>query len=280
MLIFTKISDLRAFLSVERENGHKIGFVPTMGALHSGHLSLVETAKKSCDCVLVSIFVNPTQFNDKKDLERYPRNIKADSDLLESVNCHAVFIPSVEEIYPNEEKVSFDFGGLDKVLEGSHRPGHFNGVAQVVKRLFEITEPDQAFFGMKDMQQLMIIQALVKKMGSKIDIVAVPTMREKSGLAMSSRNALLNETERMAAALLSQLLFKAKEMHHSGKSANEIKQLAIKEFASNPIYQLDYFSICEKEDLKEVVSFETGKEYIALVACFVGKIRLIDNLTL
>lgn len=280
MLIFTKISDLRAFLAFERKTGRKVGFVPTMGALHSGHLSLIETASKQCDVVLASIFVNPTQFNDKKDLERYPRTVEADLELLRTTSCHAVFTPSVEEIYPKEETVSFDFGQLDKVLEGSHRPGHFNGVAQVVKKLFEITEPDKAFFGMKDMQQLMIIQALVKQMNIKTEIIPCPTLRESDGLAMSSRNRLLNEKERMSATLIPKILFEAKENYDKGNTPEQIKMIVQKKFSSDPIYKLDYFAICEKQSLKEISSFEKDKEYIALIACFVGKIRLIDNLIL
>lgn len=280
MLIFTKISELRDFLAYERKKGRKIGFVPTMGALHAGHLSLIEIAAKQCDLVLASIFVNPTQFNDKKDLERYPRTVEADENLLRSVPCDAVFIPSVKEMYPEEENVSFDFGELEKVLEGKYRPGHFNGVAQVVRKFLLITEPDKAFFGMKDMQQLMIIQALVRQMKIKTEIVACPTLREADGLAMSSRNKLLNTEERKAAVLLSQFLQEAKQSYRNGVSPMEIKKMVEKALSSNSIYKPDYFAICERQNLKETDSFEKDREYIALIACFVGKIRLIDNLIL
>lgn len=280
MLIFTKISELRDFLAPERKKGRKIGFVPTMGALHAGHLSLVETAAKQCDLVLASIFVNPTQFNDKKDLERYPRTIEEDKNLLRTVPCDAVFIPSVEEMYPKEENTSFDFGDLEKVLEGKHRPGHFNGVAQVVRKFLLITEPDKAFFGMKDMQQLMIIQELVKQMKIKTEVIPCPTLREADGLAMSSRNSLLNTEERKAAVLLSRLLLDAKQNYQKGISAKEIKEKVEKALSTNSIYKPDYFAICEKQNLMEIDSFEKGREYIALIACYVGKIRLIDNLIL
>lgn len=280
MLIFTKISELRDFLASERKKGREIGFVPTMGALHAGHLSLVETAAKQCDLVLASIFVNPTQFNDKKDLERYPRTIEEDKNLLRTVPCDAVFIPSVEEMYPKEENVSFDFGELEKVLEGKHRPGHFNGVAQVVRKFLLIVEPDKAFFGMKDMQQLMIIQELVMQMKIKTEVIPCPTLRETDGLAMSSRNSLLNTEERKAAVLLSRLLLEAKQNYQKGISPKEIKEKVEKALSTNSIYKPDYFAICEKQNLKEINSFEKGREYIALIACYVGKIRLIDNLIL
>ena len=280
MLIFTKISELRDFLASERKKGREIGFVPTMGALHAGHLSLVEIAAKQCDLVLASIFVNPTQFNDKKDLERYPRTIEEDKNLLRTVPCDAVFIPSVEEMYPKEENVSFDFGELEKVLEGKHRPGHFNGVAQVVRKFLLIVEPDKAFFGMKDMQQLMIIQELVMQMKIKTEVIPCPTLRETDGLAMSSRNSLLNTEERNAAVLLSRLLLEAKQNYQKGISPKEIKEKVEKALSTNSIYKPDYFAICEKQNLKEINSFEKGREYIALIACYVGKIRLIDNLIL
>lgn len=280
MLIFTKISELRDFLASERKKGREIGFVPTMGALHAGHLSLVEIAAKQCDLVLASIFVNPTQFNDKKDLERYPRTIEEDKNLLRTVPCDAVFIPSVEEMYPKEENVSFDFGELEKVLEGKHRPGHFNGVAQVVRKFLLIVEPDKAFFGMKDMQQVMIIQELVMQMKIKTEVIPCPTLREADGLAMSSRNSLLNTEERKAAVLLSRLLLEAKQNYQKGISPKEIKEKVEKALSTNSIYKPDYFAICEKQNLKEINSFEKGREYIALIACYVGKIRLIDNLIL
>lgn len=267
-------------MASERKKGREIGFVPTMGALHAGHLSLVEIAAKQCDLVLASIFVNPTQFNDKKDLERYPRTIEEDKNLLRTVPCDAVFIPSVEEMYPKEENVSFDFGELEKVLEGKHRPGHFNGVAQVVRKFLLIVEPDKAFFGMKDMQQVMIIQELVMQMKIKTEVIPCPTLREADGLAMSSRNSLLNTEERKAAVLLSRLLLEAKQNYQKGISPKEIKEKVEKALSTNSIYKPDYFAICEKQNLKEINSFEKGREYIALIACYVGKIRLIDNLIL
>jgi pantoate--beta-alanine ligase len=280
VLIFTKIEELQAFLKKESNNGKTIGFVPTMGALHVGHSSLIAHAKKQCSLVVCSIFVNPAQFNDPKDLERYPRTPERDKEKLIKAACDVLFIPTVNEVYPNKEQNSFDFGDLDEILEGKFRPGHFNGVAQVVSRLFEIVKPEKAFFGMKDFQQLIIIEKLVEKLKLKIEIIRCPTKREENGLAMSSRNALLNEVEKKEALVLSKALKQTLKLFNAGKSLSEIKKEILTSLQENKNIELEYFEICNPTNLQNVESFEENKQYIALVACFIGKIRLIDNIIL
>jgi pantoate--beta-alanine ligase len=280
VLIFTGIHELEAFVSSRKSQGQTIGFVPTMGALHAGHISLLNYSKKDCQISICSIFVNPTQFNDKNDLERYPRTPEADLRLLEEAGCDAVFMPTVKEIYPEKDERAFDFGYLDKILEGVHRPAHFNGVAQVVSRLFDVVRPHRAYFGSKDYQQVMIIKALVKMLKLNIEIIACPTLREKDGLAMSSRNTLLSPEERKAASIIPALMREAKMMREKGKSVSGIKNFVSEKLSSNGIYRLDYFAVCDAETLKEINSFGETPLPIALIACFVGKIRLIDNLTL
>jgi pantoate--beta-alanine ligase len=277
MLIFKEIAQLKAFLSDKKSEGKTIGFVPTMGALHPGHVSLIALSKKQCDITVCSIFVNPTQFNDKKDLDRYPRTPENDVKLLEKANCDMIFIPSVEEIYPDPVKETFDFGYLNTTLEGKFRPGHFNGVAQVVKRFFTIVEPDKAFFGSKDYQQVMIIKALVKLMHLPIEIVPCPILREPDGLAMSSRNALLNAEERITASLIPKIMLEARGLvKTSGIEA--AKCFVQEQTATNPLMRLDYYEICEADNLRIIQVLEKNKSYISVIAVFVGRIRLIDNL--
>jgi pantoate--beta-alanine ligase len=277
MLIFKEIAQLKAFLLRKKSEGKTIGFVPTMGALHPGHVSLIALSKKQCDITVCSIFVNPTQFNDKKDLERYPRTPEKDVNLLEKADCDILFTPSVEEIYPEPVKETFDFGYLNTTLEGKFRPGHFNGVAQVVKRFFTLVEPDKAFFGSKDYQQVIIIKALVKLMHSPIEIVPCPILREPDGLAMSSRNALLNTEERATASLLPKIMQEARDLvKTSGVEA--AKRFVEEQTAANPLMRLDYYEVCEADDLKIAEQLENGRAYISVIAVFVGRIRLIDNL--
>ncbi len=280
MKIITKIAELQLFLTEKRLQNKKIGFVPTMGALHLGHISLIYESKKTTDLTVCSIFVNPTQFNDKVDLEKYPRMPKKDAELLEAANCDFLFLPDVSEIYPEKDVRTFDFGYLDSILEAAFRSGHYNGVAQVVSRLFDIVKPDVAFFGIKDYQQIMVVKALVKQLKLPIKIVAIPILRDKDGLAMSSRNLLLNEEERKAATLLYKLLKKSKLLKNEGKSVSDIKYYVANQLSLNLIYKLDYFAICDADTLKEEFEFAKGRTYVALTACFVGKIRLIDNLML
>ena len=277
MLIFTKITEIQAFLSSLKKQKKTAGFVPTMGALHTGHVSLIQQSKKHCDVTVCSIFVNPTQFNDKKDLDRYPRMPEKDVQLLKDATCDVLFMPSEDEMYPKKEKEVFDFGYLDVILEGKYRPGHFSGVAQVVKRFFEIVNPNKAFFGSKDYQQVMIVKALVKQMNSGIEIIACPILRESDGLAMSSRNALLNEEERKVAALIPKLMQEAnKQVKTHGVDAASI--FVEKEISLNPLMKLDYYAVCNADDLMPTMSLLPNTPLISLIAVFVGKIRLIDNL--
>jgi pantoate--beta-alanine ligase len=277
MLIFTKIAELKGFLQPIKSAGRNVGFVPTMGALHNGHISLISISKKACDITVCSIFVNPTQFNDKADLKRYPRMPEKDAAFLEKAGCDVLFMPSVEEVYPNGPVTEkYDFGYLNTVLEGKFRPGHFNGVAQVVKRLFELVEPNKAFFGSKDYQQVMIIKALVKQMHSPIEIVNCPILREADGLAMSSRNALLSEEERRIAALVPKIMQEAKHLALTS-GIQRAKDHVAAEVLKVPIMKLEYFEVCDAE-LKEIPKIDTSVKAVALIAVFVGKIRLIDNL--
>jgi pantoate--beta-alanine ligase len=280
MLIFTKIAELQGYLSQIKAQHKTVGFVPTMGALHAGHVSLIQTSKKQCDFTICSVFVNPTQFNDKSDLERYPRMPEKDAALLESVYCNALFMPPVKEMYTgNEEKADFDFGLLDKILEGERRPGHFNGVAQVVKRFFEIVRPDKAFFGSKDYQQVMIVKALVKQMGSSIEIVSCPILREPDGLAMSSRNALLNAEERKTAGIIPVLMQKAKHIVEM-KGVGAARLFVAEKVSSITDMKLDYYEVCDAGTLEVLSELKPQLKAVTLIAVFVGKIRLIDNLIL
>jgi pantoate--beta-alanine ligase len=279
MQIFTTRKALRDYLN-SLENKHlSLGFVPTMGALHAGHISLLETAKKHCQLSICSIFVNPGQFNDPEDLKRYPRMPEKDKALLMEHGCDVLFMPEVEEIYPENPQDTYDFGQLDKVLEGAHRPGHFNGVAQVLSRFFTIIGSGKAFFGEKDFQQMLIVKALVKQMGLNLEVVPCPIVREDDGLAMSSRNALLSQKERaLAANIPLWMKTAAKQLNHS--TINEVKHTLEEAIQKHPELRLDYFEVCDAETLKLFSGHLNGKPAIALIALFCGKIRLIDNIRL
>ena len=280
MLIFTKISELQGYLSQIRAKNKTVGFVPTMGALHEGHVSLIRTSKSTCDYTICSVFVNPTQFDDKSDLDRYPRVPEKDAAILKSSYCDALFMPLVTEMYPgNMQKVTFDFGYLDKVLEGAHRPGHFSGVAQIVKRFFEIVKPDKAFFGSKDYQQVLVVKALVKQMNAPIEIVTCPTRREFDGLAMSSRNALLSLAERRTAGLIPGLMQEANSIAKKNSIA-AAKQFVAEKIAKMEVVRLDYFEIANAGTLEILSELRPEVQAVSLIAIFVGKIRLIDNLIL
>lgn len=280
MITVKSKTELSKLIEEHRRSGKLVGFVPTMGALHEGHISLIEISRRNSDVTVCSIFVNPTQFNDKADLERYPRTPEKDALMLEKACCDILFLPEVSEIYPEQDNRRFEFGTLDKVLEGAHRPGHFNGVAQVVSRLFDIVKPDKAFFGSKDYQQLLIIRELTNQLRLNIEIIACPTLREKDGLAMSSRNMLLNPDERKAAGLIPSLMNQAKELKNKGVPIEEIKEFVKKALSHDPIYRLDYYEICDASTLQPLNTLSTNVKSISLIACFVGKIRLIDNLAL
>lgn len=277
MQVIKNISDLRTILGRVRSEGKSIGFVPTMGALHDGHLSLVDIAGSQTQFVVVSIFVNPTQFNDKGDLERYPRDLQRDVQLLSTTGCQLVFAPEVNEIYPEPDTRQFNFGMLEQVMEGKFRPGHFNGVAQVVSKLFAIVEPDKAFFGQKDFQQLAIIREMVKKLSLPVEIVSCPIVREPDGLAMSSRNMLLTPEQRANATHISATLFEA---------VNKKEQLSVEELCSwvvnrinrNDYLQTEYFEIVDSVTLQPVKSWTDGGRKVGCIAVHCGKIRLIDNI--
>ena len=269
-----KVSDLRKELStVDREG---IGFVPTMGALHAGHRSLVERARRECATVVVSVFVNPTQFNDKNDLRNYPRTPEADMALLEAAGADYVLMPSVEEIYPEPDERIFDFGQIDKVMEGATRPGHFNGVAQVVSRLFAIVEPAKAYFGEKDFQQIAVIKAMVKQLSLGVEIVECPIVRGDDGLALSSRNTLLDAEHRKAApriyAVISQCAARAAEM-----TPAELTQLVTREVESDGVLKVLYFRAVDALTMQQVGAWSDSDRIQGCIAVQAGDIRLIDN---
>jgi pantoate--beta-alanine ligase len=277
MQIVKHINDLQPILNDQRKKGLSIGFVPTMGALHNGHLSLVEIAREQTDFVVVSIFVNPTQFNDKGDLSRYPRDLQKDVDLLSESPCQLVFAPEPEEIYPESDTRQFNFGMLEQVMEGEFRPGHFNGVAQVVSKLFDIIQPDKSFFGQKDFQQLAIIRELVRKLELPVEIVSCPIIREADGLAMSSRNMLLSQEQRKNAAHISATLFEAANKTND-LSVDELCRWVIHRINQNEYLNAEYFSIVNEKTLLQVNNWSDPGKKIGCIAVHCGKIRLIDNI--
>lgn len=279
MLIFKTVKDLQNHISQLRNQDKKIGFVPTMGALHHGHLSLIQQSKQTADITVCSIFVNPTQFNDAKDLEKYPRTTEQDIDLLNSVKTDIIFLPSVEAVYPTDidTSVNLDFGTLDKLMEGEHRPGHFAGVAQVVKRLLDIVQPDKLFMGQKDYQQFCICRNMIEQLNLPVEIVMCPIVRAETGLAMSSRNMRLSESERTIAANIHRVLLATKFNFDKSKLA-ELKTNAI--FALNNVseFRLDYFEIADGQTL--LPATEKSETVVACTAVFLGDVRLIDNMIL
>jgi pantoate--beta-alanine ligase len=267
---------------IRERNQFPLGFVPTMGALHEGHVSLVKDAVAQCSLVVVSIFVNPTQFNDKNDLKNYPRNIDGDLAVLSYFlrENDIVFTPDTEEIYPEEDTRKFSFGNLDSVMEGLHRPGHFNGVAQVVSRLFEIVTPDIAWFGLKDFQQVAVIKELCRQTGSKVKIVTSPIIREKDGLAMSSRNQLLDRDIRKRAPVIYKTIREASEMINQ-KDIPEIKSFVEKRIKKEDGFSVEYFEIVDDTELIPVIrkaEMNKEKRYFGCIAVKAGNIRLIDNI--
>ena len=253
-----------------------VGFVPTMGALHAGHRSLVEKARNECETVVVSVFVNPTQFNDKNDLKHYPRTPEADEALLEAAGADIVFMPSVEEIYPEPDTRIFDFGQIDKVMEGATRPGHFNGVAQVVSRLFDMVNPAKAYFGEKDFQQIAVIKAMVKQLGLTVEIVECPIIRDEDGLALSSRNTLLTAEHRAAAphiyATIKQCAEKMQTM-----TPIELSAWVTAEVESNPLLKVIYFQAVDALSMQQISAWEESERVQGCIAVQAGDIRLIDN---
>lgn len=277
MLVVSTIEQLRAFLASARAEGKSVGLVPTMGALHEGHASLVERSVAANDVTVVSVFVNPTQFNDKGDLERYPRTLEADCQLLEGLGTDCVFAPSAEEVYPEPDTRVFDFAPLDKVMEGIYRPGHFNGVAQIVSKLFMYVEPDRAYFGEKDFQQLAIIREMVRQMDFKLEIVGCPIVREQDGLALSSRNALLTPEQRHTALAISKTLFESVEFAKSHTLA-ETKQRVEEAIAATEGLELEYYEIVDGNTLQSVSAWDETNYVMGCITVYCGKVRLIDNI--
>ena len=272
--------ELSDYILKIKENGQKIGFAPTMGALHEGHLSLYEKARKENDIIISSIFVNPTQFNNPEDLKKYPRTIEKDIELLQQTqNVDAVYIPQIEDIYSNGlERKNYDFEGLENEMEGKFRPGHFDGVGTVVEELFRQVQPNNAYFGEKDFQQLMIIKKLVEKLSLPINIIGMPIYREKNGLAMSSRNMRLTTEQRETAKIIFETLVKVKDLFHQ-QTLDEIHQFVENTF-KNSDFELEYFIITNEKTLREISEIKSGETYRAFIVVIIDGVRLIDNIQL
>ena len=279
MEIINSVKELKDKLYIHKSQKRSVGLVPTMGALHKGHISLVEKCSKENDITVVSIFVNPTQFNDKNDLERYPRTLEADCELLENIKVDIVFAPSVEEIYPEPDTRTFSYPPTDSVMEGKYRPGHFNGVCQIVSKLFDFVEPDKAYFGEKDFQQVAVIKAMVKDKKYSIEIIQCPIIRENDGLALSSRNALLTSQERLIAVNISKVLKNSIEYSLS-HSLNETREWVINQINSTEGLKIEYYEIVDGETLNSIDKWEDSNYIIGCITVFCGStpIRLIDNI--
>jgi pantoate--beta-alanine ligase len=278
---FSKITEIANYLSTKKKDGFTIGFVPTMGALHEGHLNLVKRSKRENDLTVCSIFVNPIQFNNAEDLTKYPRTPEQDLKVLEDNNCDVVFTPDRAEMYP-EEEISFpdiEFGILDKVMEGKFRPGHFKGVAIVVKKLFDIVQPTRAYFGKKDFQQLAIIKFMVEKLALPVNIIPCETIRETDGLAMSSRNTRLTRLERDLAPKIYQVLCCVKEKADK-MPAGQLIQWAVTEIQKNMEFRVEYIEIGDKDSLMPLQGSEYKDRAVVFAAVFLGEVRLIDNIEL
>lgn len=277
MITLYTVKDLQKAVSVNKNEGKTVGFVPTMGALHEGHISLVKECREQNDVCIVSVFVNPTQFNNPADLEKYPRTIEHDIEILEEAGASIVFVPSVQEIYPEPDTREFDFGQLDKVMEGKFRPGHFNGVAQVVSRLFDIVKPDMAYFGEKDFQQLAIIREMVRQLNIPVKIIAMPIKRETSGLAMSSRNQRLTEKQKEAAINIYRILSESKKLIKE-KTVEEIRLAVIEEINNINSLEVEYFEIVDGNTLQQISDWKDTEYAVGCITVFCGEVRLIDNI--
>ena len=275
MKIVKGIKELKGYLVDSKRDGKRVGLVPTMGALHKGHLSLVERCVRENDICVVSVFVNPTQFNDKHDLETYPRTLEADCALLESAGCDYVFAPSVEEMYPEPDTRTFDFGTVMQVMEGARRPGHFNGVAQVVSKLFYIVEPDNAYFGEKDFQQIAVIRAMVKQLQIPVQINACPIVREADGLALSSRNTRLTPALRQKAPLIARTL---QERLAATKSVQEVIDYVVTTLNAEPDLEVEYYEIVDGDSLVSIRDWKDTTYAVGCVTVYCGEVRLIDNI--
>lgn len=280
MILFKKENQLQRYLNILKSDKKSIGFVPTMGALHEGHLSLIHRAKEENDCVVCSIFVNPTQFNDKDDLDKYPRTAASDIELLTSIRTDVLLMPAVEEVYPEglDTQLDLDFGNLATVMEGEFRPGHFDGMAQVVNRLLNMVQPHSLYMGQKDFQQITIVRSMLTQLASKIKLVMCPIMREEDGLAMSSRNVRLTPENRSLAVKISQTLQGAKALIDS-KTPEEVITWAMNEL-SIPQFKPEYFAIVDGITLQAIDDFEAHHFVVACAAVWAGEVRLIDNMVL
>ncbi len=278
MIIFKHQTDLNKFLQKKSFSGRSIGFVPTMGALHSGHLSLLKKCTKVCQITVCSIFVNPTQFNNPDDFKKYPKTVEKDILILEENGCDILFLPDEKEIYPDEasRKKEYNLGYLETILEGKFRPGHFQGVCQVVEKLLHIVEPDILFLGQKDFQQCMVIKRLIEILQTDVRLIICPILREENGLAMSSRNLRLNATEIQTAASMHQSLISIKDNLTSTNFVS-LKNEAIKSL-ENKGFRVEYLELATTENLELVIDFQNGQSLILLIAAFLNNVRLIDNL--
>ena len=277
MKIVKGINELKSYLTDSKKDGKRIGLVPTMGALHKGHLSLVERCVKENDVCVVSVFVNPTQFNDKHDLETYPRTLEADCALLEQAGCDFVFAPLVEEMYPEPDTRTFDFGPVMQVMEGAKRPGHFNGVAQVVSKLFYIVEPDNAYFGKKDFQQIAVIRAMVKQLQIPVQINACPIVREADGLALSSRNTRLTPELRAKAPKIARAMRESLELAKT-KSVKEVHDYVVNTLNADPDLEVEYYEIVDGNSLQAIQDWKDTDYAVGCITVYCGEVRLIDNI--
>lgn len=277
MKIVHTIKDLQAELTALRAQGETVGLVPTMGALHEGHASLVKRSVSENGVTVVSVFVNPTQFNDKNDLEKYPRTLDADCRLLEECGAAFVFAPSVSEMYPQPDTRQFSYSPLDTVMEGAFRPGHFNGVCQIVSKLFDAVQPDKAYFGEKDFQQLAIIREMVRQMQYNLEIVGCPIVREEDGLALSSRNKRLSAQERENALNISQTLFKSRNFAAT-HTVSETQKMVEDAIEAAPGLRMEYFEIVDGNTLQKIENWEDTSYAVGCITVFCGEVRLIDNI--
>ena len=278
MEVFTSIPSLKNFLLQQSLQNKSIGLIPTMGALHEGHISLIDTAKIQNDIVVCSIFVNPTQFNNPEDLAKYPRTLEEDCAMLEKAGCSAVFAPSVEEMYPEKPMLTINFGLLETVMEGASRPGHFNGVGIVVSKLFNIVQPHRAYFGQKDLQQVTIVERMVQDLSFSLELIICPTIRETDGLAMSSRNRRLSEEERAHAPIIHKILLDAKQKLLAGEDTEDVKESVQLEFHVLAGFELDYFEVVNTKTLQPIHIIGDEGTTALCIATFLGPVRLIDNI--
>jgi pantoate--beta-alanine ligase len=280
MKIFKEIAEVKSYLSQIKSEGMTVGLVATMGALHKGHMSLIEASRAANDATITTIYVNPTQFNNPLDLQKYPRTLDEDLRMLEQAQCDAVFCPSDAEMYEEQPLLKFDFGHLDKIMEGAFRPGHFSGVALVVAKLFGIIEPDRAYFGQKDWQQVTIIRRMVAELKFNLEVRTVPIVRDANGLAMSSRNLRLSKNQTTEAAVLFQAMNMAGSRLKNGESIDGVRQEVQKLFDQSPEMKLEYFEVTDSKNLTPVQGVITTAGLIICIAGYAGDVRLIDNMFL